>query len=97
METEIDTKEKVKVKYEDAVASGKTSVMGTFSNDRSRDLIRISIGIFPPESEATLKLFYYQNLELEDLSYCLRVPMSYIPRYMGDIAKYITTGLSFKG
>lgn len=52
----------------------------------SKDLVRINIGTFPPEAEATLKVYYYQNLEMEDLSYCLRIPMSYVPKYMGDVA-----------
>jgi DNA-directed RNA polymerase specialized sigma24 family protein len=51
-----------------------------------RDLVKINIGNLPPKSEAVLKLHYYQPLEVEDLSYSLRIPMSYVPKYMGDIS-----------
>ena len=48
-------------------------------------MVRIMIGNFPPLSEAIIKVYFYQMLETEDISYCLRVPMSYVPKYMGDI------------
>jgi hypothetical protein len=50
------------------------------------------MGNFPPHTKALMRVFYYQNLDVEDLSYCLRVPMSYIPRYTGDLAGLLTTG-----
>lgn len=34
---------------------------------------------------------------MEDLSYSLRVPVTYVPRYMGDMRKFIETGAAFKG
>lgn len=52
-------------------------------------MVRVVIGNFPPLAEAEIKLNYHQELEIEDASYCLRIPMSYIPKYMGDIASYI--------
>jgi hypothetical protein len=48
--------------------------------------MRISIGMFPAMSRAELKIHYFQHLEIEDLSYCLRIPTVYIPRYIGSIS-----------
>lgn len=59
--------------------------------------MRINIGNFPPLSNAVLKVHYYQHLEIEDLSYCLRVPTTYIPKYIGDIARFINTGKQYVG
>lgn len=96
METEIDLREKVEIKYENAVAEGKTAVMGMMTKTQL-DMMRINIGNFPPKSSALLKLYYYQSLDYDDLSYCLRVPMTYVPRYMGNIAGYINSGIQYKG
>ena len=97
LETMIDERKKVEVKYEDAVASGKTAVMGTYASRKQRDILRVNIGNFPGKSRAFLDVYYYQKLDVEDLSYCLRVPMSYIPPYLGDLAGYINTGKQYIG
>ena len=86
LETVIDARKKAEVKYEDAVASGKTAVMGSLTKAQ-RDMMRINLGNFPAHSTANVKIFYYQQLEVEDLSYCLRIPMSYVPRYTGSLFK----------
>ena len=92
LETVVSERERAQQTYEDKVGSGETAVIGGFTKSQ-KDMFRITIGNFPPLSSAELKVFYFQQLEIEDLSLCLKVPMSYIPRYMGDIAKYITTGV----
>ncbi len=51
----------------------------------ARDMIRITIGLFPPMSKAELKIYFHQKLEFEDLSYSLRVPKTLIPRYISDV------------
>ena len=43
--------------------------------------MRVSLGNFPAKSSAVLKVFFYQQLEIDDLSYCLRIPISFVPRY----------------
>ena len=43
LETKVEEKEKAEVKYEDAVASGKTAVLGGFSRT-CLDMIKINIG-----------------------------------------------------
>lgn len=87
----MDGRKKIEAKYEDAVASGKTAVIGGYTKTQ-RDMVRVSLGNFPPQSRAVVRVYYYQNMDIEDLSYCLRIPMSYIPRYMGDTAALLTTG-----
>ena len=88
METRVEERQKVEAKYEDAVASGQTAVMGGLVKGHA-DMVRINIGNFPPKSEAVLTVYYYQTLEVEDLSYCLRIPTAYIPKYMGDVKRLL--------
>jgi len=78
------------------VASQKTAVLGRISSSQ-RDLVRIDIGNFPPKSSAILIVHFCQMLEVEDLSYCLRIPNSYVPRYLGYVHRYIETGNQFVG
>ena len=84
LETQVTAREKAEVIYENAVASGKTAVISTI-NKAHRDMVRISVGNFPPQSTAVLTLFYYQHLSFEDVSYCLRIPTTYIPKYVARI------------
>ena len=86
METQVGERHKVQAQYEDKVASGHTVVMGGYSR-QMRDMVRIMIGNFPPKAEAQLKLFFYQKLEVEDLSYCLKIPMAYVPRYVTGLTE----------
>ena len=59
-ETVIDERQKAEVRYEDAVASGtKTAVLGTLTKTQ-RDMMRVSIGNFPAQSEALLTVYFYQ-------------------------------------
>lgn len=61
--------------------------------------MRVSIGNFPAHAKAVLRVYYYQHLCdcVEDLSYALRIPMSYVPRYVGSIPGLLTTGKQYKG
>lgn len=60
-------------------------------------MLRVNIGNFPEKASAVLKIKYYKQLEVEDLSYALRIPMVYIPKYMGDMRKFIDTGKAQQG
>lgn len=86
LETKVEERKKAEAKYEDAIASGKTAVIG-MKGRMSRDMVRIMIGQFPPMSRAKLSVHFSQKLESEDLSWCLRIPQVYIPRYIGDMSK----------
>jgi len=55
------------------------------------------LGNFPPLAEAELKVYFYSQLAIEDLSYCLRIPMTYIPKYFGDMARCLDSGTQHKG
>ena len=48
-------------------------------------MVRIMVGNFPPLAEAELKIYFFSSLPVEDLSYCLRIPTTYVPRYYGDM------------
>jgi hypothetical protein len=60
-------------------------------------MLRIILGNFPANTRAHLRAYCSQELDFEDLSYCYRFPMSFVPAYMGDICTYIKKGVSFKG
>jgi hypothetical protein len=55
------------------------------------------VGNFPPLAEAELKIYFFSNLPIEDLSYCLRIPMTYVPRYYGDMQRCLESGAQFIG
>ena len=42
----------------------------------------------PPRSKTILRAFCSQKLEMEDMSYCLRIPLAYVPAYMGNVSNY---------
>lgn len=58
IETEIEGRQKAEVKYQDAVASGQTAVLGAYSVSH-RDMMRVSIGNFPPKATAQMVIRYY--------------------------------------
>jgi len=58
-------------------------------------MVCINIGNFPPQASAVIKLTFHSQLEIEDLSYCLRIPITYIPKYYGDMQRYL--GSQYKG
>ena len=49
-------------------------------------MMRVNMGGMPPLSTANLRAFCSQKLELEDMSYCFRLPMTYVPAYMGNVS-----------
>ncbi len=68
LETVIDKRETVQRKYDDAVAAGKTAVMGSHAATNassSTSLVRIAIGNLPPMSEAKLTVYFYQQADTE--------------------------------
>ena len=50
------------------------------------NMMRINLGGMPPLATANLRAFCNQKVELEDESYCFRLPMSYVPAYMGNVS-----------
>ena len=59
LETKIEERGKEVVKYEDAVASGKTPELRSIAK-MYKDMIKLSIGQFPPMSRAIVKVYYFQ-------------------------------------
>ena len=51
--------------------------------------MRITLGNMPPRSKANLRVYCSQRLEIEDMSYCLRIPMAYVPAYMGNASNFV--------
>jgi hypothetical protein len=55
-------------------------------------MLTIYLGNFPPKSSLILTAKCSQKLEAQDLSYCLNIPMAYIPKYMGHEDKVVRIG-----
>ena len=88
--TRITEREKAEQVYEDRVASNQTAVLATlprFHESMSQRFLRVKLGNMPPHSKVVLRAYCHQKLEIEDLSYCFRLPMSYVPAYMGNAAQ----------
>ena len=51
--------------------------------------MKIRLGNMPAKSTAILRTFCHQKLEVEDFSYCFRLPMAFVPPYMGNACKDI--------
>ena len=50
-------------------------------------MLRFSLGNFPPQSKAHLRAYCSQHLELDDNHYCFRLPMAYVPAYLGNVTR----------
>ena len=44
----------------------------------------------PPQATASLRAYCNQKLELEDESYCYRLPFTYVPAYMGNVSNQVS-------
>ena len=51
-------------------------------------MMKIALGNIPANSKANLCAFCSQKLETEEFSYCLRIPMAFIPAYLGHVSNY---------
>ena len=49
-------------------------------------MLTVQLGNMPAKCTAYLRIFCFQKLEIEDLSYCLRIPMVFVPAYMGNVS-----------
>ena len=86
LETKVSEREAAFAKYHDAVSQGETVLISyTESRSESKSMLRIKLGNFPPNSKAHLRAICSQKLDFEDLSYCFRIPMAFVPSYMGNI------------
>ena len=85
IETKVDERKKAEEKYEDYISKGQTAVLGTLSSPSGTGMTRVQIGNFPPKAEAILTVFFYQHLDIDDYSFRLTIPTTYIPKYLGDI------------
>lgn len=57
MQTKVQEREQAKIVYDDAMASGQTAVISyTSSTDKTKSLLRVMLGNFPPLSKAHLKV-----------------------------------------
>ena len=89
IETIVTERQRAQEVYEDAVASGEAAVIATLppaNTQLTRQMMRIALGNMPANSKANLRAFCSQKLETEDCSYCLRIPMAFVPAYLGPVS-----------
>ncbi|CAI2378480.1 unnamed protein product [Moneuplotes crassus] len=91
----VEERRKAKIKYDDAVAQGKTAFMAQPATN-SQDMIRIDMGNLPPKSQIIIICTFHQTMEVDDLSWKLHIPSKIMPRYMGDLTEYRKTGQHLK-
>ena len=93
IETRVIEKIRAQEQFEDSMADGSTAVLATLpaieSNFRYH-MMRISLGNMPPQATAHLRAFCNQKLELEDESYCYRLPFTYVPAYLGNVSNMVS-------
>jgi hypothetical protein len=97
LETRVVEREKATAKYEDSVASGQTAVMATLPPMNQKyevNVMTIFLGNFPPMSSLILTATCSQKLEVQDLSYCLRIPMAFVPKYLGNVDMTVRNGVT---
>ena len=83
IETQMEERKKADQIYSDAVASCKQmAVKAQYVTHKMRDLIRVDMGNFPPNSKATLTCHMNTHLKVEDGSSVFRLLMCYVPKYM---------------
>ena len=95
--TRIDQRERAQQEYSDAVTSGKTAVISTVTpatKTESISILRIMLGNFPPRSRAYLKAQITSKLELDDQSFCFKLPMAFVPPYMGGHNAEVVNGVN---
>lgn len=95
LETKLEARKKAEVKYEDAVAQGKTAVMATLPpvTRFHKNILTFQLGNFPPKSKMVLQASCSQKLDVEDLSYVFRIPLAYVPAYLGSVDSEIRNGV----
>ena len=93
IETRVVEKKRAQEQFEDSMAEGSTALLATLpaieSNYRT-NMMRISLGNMPTQATAHLRAFCNQKLELEDESYCYRLPFTYVPAYMGNVSNQVS-------
>mmetsp|Transcript_5881 Transcript_5881/g.7119 ORF Transcript_5881/g.7119 Transcript_5881/m.7119 type:complete len:125 (+) Transcript_5881:371-745(+) len=89
IETRVTARERAIAVYEDKVAAGETAVLATLPRARTSFMtkyMRVALGNMPAHSVANLRAYCGQKLDTEDQSYCLRIPMTHVPAYMGTVS-----------
>ena len=88
IETRVREREQAQWIYDDKVASGQTAVIATLPKANGRfsekAFMRLCLGNMPARSKAVLRAYCSWKLDVEDQSYCLRIPMTYVPGYLGN-------------
>ena len=71
-------------KFEKIKKGGKEMAVLATHASKSRELIKVQLGNFPPNSQATLICDMFGELEYEKLmeAFCFRLPLTYVPKYL---------------
>ncbi len=80
IEGKILPKEKADEKYTDAIAAGNTVAKAEY-DEKQPDLLKMRIGNMLAGKTVVVVTRYVKLLEVEDNSWCFRIPLTYTPRY----------------
>lgn len=85
MEGIVKEKEQAKKEYEQAKSEGRQVVIGSIDAD-SKDILNMSIGNIPPQTEFSVKVGYLQEMQISmNTFYRLLVPSTISPRYLNKV------------
>ena len=85
----INERQEAQTMYDEAISSGRTSVM-SHHNEGSKDIVSVFLGGIPPKSQIMLTSKFYQILEVDDLSWNLMIPYKIVPRYLRHSLKCVS-------
>jgi len=81
----IKKKEEAKEEYKEAIAQGRTAAYSEI-NEETGDIMKVSVGNIPPQTEISIVYSYIQKLETSMSKFwCFRLFSTITPRYNGNI------------
>jgi len=81
----IKKKEEAKEEYKEAIAQGRTAAYSEI-NEETGDIMKVSVGNIPPQTEISIVYSYIQKLETSlSKFWCFRLFSTITPRYNGNI------------
>ena len=90
----IKKKEEAKEEYKEAIAQGRTAAYSEI-NEETGDIMKVSVGNIPPQTEISIVYSYIQKLEVSlSKFWCFRLFSTITPRYNGNINEILQADIS---
>ncbi len=71
--------------YHEALDEGKGAII-IEENTYDKDLLKVMVGNILPGQEVKIELELLRTLEVEGGAYCIRIPMTYFPKYGSSLS-----------